>query len=223
MTKTANPSTKEKLLDAGQRLMLERGFTATTLDEICAEAGLTKGSFFHYFKGKEEFGAAVLDHYWTVGQQSLQSAPYVQLADPLERLHGYLDLFIALAWDPHIENSCLFGNFSQEVAPTHDGLRAVCAHGFARWAEQIARDLDDAKRTHAPAAAFDSVSVAEHLIAVYEGSLILAKAKGGAQVLEENIEHFRRYLESLFANDAGTAAKRRTTGRRTNGRSSRRR
>jgi TetR/AcrR family transcriptional repressor of nem operon len=187
--------------------MLSRGFTATGVDEICAEAGLTKGSFFHYFKSKAEFGEALLGHYWTSTQQLFESAPFRELGDPLERLHGYFDLLAALACDPQIEKSCLFGNLSQEVAPTHAGLRAACGQGFARWADQIAHDLDEAKTVHRPVTDFNSVGLAEHFIAIYEGSLVLTKAKGDPRVLEENIEHFRAYLQALFDETARSAGR----------------
>jgi TetR/AcrR family transcriptional repressor of nem operon len=49
------PETKRKLVDAGVALMRQRGFSATTVDDICAEAGVTKGGFFHYFKSKEDW------------------------------------------------------------------------------------------------------------------------------------------------------------------------
>jgi TetR/AcrR family transcriptional repressor of nem operon len=189
---------RARLLASGRTLMLTRGFTRTSVDEICAEAGLTKGSFFHHFRTKDEFGEAVLDHHWESTQAVLESAPFAELADPLERLHGYLDLFVALAADESVVKSCLFGNLSQELAPTHPGLRAACDAGFSRWAGQIASDLDEAKRLHAPRADFDSVGLAEHFIAIYEGSLVLAKAKGDAQVLADNVEHFRAYIDSLF-------------------------
>lgn len=199
----ATSSTKTRLLDAGQRLMLERGFTATTVDDICAEAGLTKGSFFHYFKSKEDFGEAALAHYWTSGQEMLQ-ARSEDVDDPLRRLHAYLDLMIALARDPDVPKSCLFGNFSQEVAPTNERLRDACSSGFAGWADQIAADLAEAQRLYPPAAPFDSRELAEHFIAIYEGSLILAKAKGEGTVLERNIEHFRHYIEALFGRKGGS-------------------
>jgi TetR/AcrR family transcriptional repressor of nem operon len=205
--------TKTRLLGAGQKLMLRRGFTATTIDEVCTEAGLTKGSFFHYFKSKDEFGEAVLAHYWMSTQRVLQAAPFNDLNDPLERLNGYLDLFIALARNPVVEKSCLFGNLAQEVAPTHPDLRAACSQGFTRWVEWIARDLDEAKRMYAPKADVDSASLAEHFIAIYEGSLVLVKANGNAAILEQNVEHFRRYLRALFEAPGG----RRTHSRRAKG------
>src|SRR5919109_564238 len=94
--------TKTKLLDAGQRLMLGRGFTATSVDQICTEAGVTKGGFFHHFRSKEDFAEAALEHYWATTQRMLQAAPFSELADPLERLHGYRDLFVAIAADERV-------------------------------------------------------------------------------------------------------------------------
>jgi len=195
---TSKIDTKTRLLEAGRRLMLTRGFAATAVDDVCAEAGLTKGSFFHHFRTKEQFAEAALDHHWATGQALLHGGPHAELADPLDRIHGYLDLFVAVAADERVEKSCLFGNLSQELAPTNPVLRAACAAGFSRWADQIATDLEEAKRLHPPRVAFDSVSLAEHFVAIYEGSLVLAKAKGDARVLAENVEHFRAYLESLF-------------------------
>jgi TetR/AcrR family transcriptional repressor of nem operon len=203
----AASETEHKLLDAARRLMLEKGFVATTVDEICAQAGVTKGAFFHYFKSKDEFGVELLDHYWISTQQMMQAALSSQVGDPLDRLHGYLDVFVAIARDPAVPKSCLFGNLSQEIAPVHPGLRARCAEGFEGWAGQIARDLDAAKQAHPPAVDFDSLGVAEHFIAIFEGSLILAKAQGGAGVLERNVEHFRRYVNALFGNVNGNGGK----------------
>jgi TetR/AcrR family transcriptional repressor of nem operon len=206
-----DPATRTRLLEAGQRLMLRRGFTATPVDEVCSEAGLTKGSFFHYFKSKDEFAEAVLDHNWSSTQLFLRSASD-KVHDPLDRLHRYLDLFVAVAADPRVEKSCLFGNLSQELAPTHLALRAACNQGFARWTEQVARELDEAKKAHPPAVDFDSASLAAHFVSIYEGSLVLAKAAGDAQVLADNVEHFRSYLVTLFGTPRGrdkTSSKRR--------------
>lgn len=203
-TQNVDPPTKLRLLEAAQSLMLKKGFTATTVDEICADARLTKGSFFHYFKTKEDLGRQVLDHYRSSTQARLQTAPFVEIEDPFLRLHGYLDLFVALARQPAIEKSCLFGNFAQEIATTHPSLRETCAEGFAFWRDQIASELEEARSVHTPAVDFDSGGVADHFIAIYEGSLILAKARQDPRVIEQGVEHFRRYLDVLFGKDKAT-------------------
>lgn len=192
------PATKLALLNATMRLMLAKGFSATSVDEICRSAGVTKGSFFHYFEGKDALGVEVLDHYWRSTTGRLEHAPFREETDPLRRLYAYIDLFIAISRDPKIPKSCLFGNFAQELSSTHPRLRARCARGFAGWTKAIKADLDQAKARYAPAVAVETRSLAEHFVAIYEGSLVLTKASGDRRVLADNMRHFRRYLEGLF-------------------------
>ena len=82
---------KEKLLDAAQRLMLAKGFTATTVDEICETAKLTKGSFFHYFDSKDDLGQVVLDRFVSAKAQAMRSAPFIQKRGALQRVYSYLE------------------------------------------------------------------------------------------------------------------------------------
>ena len=203
-----NPPTKIALLDAAMRLMLAKSYTATSVDEICQSAGVTKGSFFHYFKGKEDLGEAVLDHNWKVTHEKPLVAPSSNETDPLKRLYAYIDRFIQISQDPQIPKSCLYGNLAQELSQTHPRITARCGRGFSEWAEEIKRDLDAAKARYVPKAALDTRSLAEHFIAVYEGSLILTKAKQDPSILADNMRHFKRYIEFLF----GKAKRRRGDG-----------
>src|SRR5262249_48419396 len=95
-----NSLTRQKLLDAGEELMLAKGYTATSVDEVCEKAGLTKGSFFHYFEGKEHLGRLVAQRYYSCWQQKAQSAPFRQKKDPLDRLFGVVDFFIESSRSP---------------------------------------------------------------------------------------------------------------------------
>lgn len=197
-TAQVHSPTKEKLLDAAQQLMLTKGFAATTVDEICETAGLTKGSFFHYFESKEHLGKAVLDRYASAMFQAVQHAPFFKKRDPLRRVYGYVDFVIQMSKDPSVQNGCLLGTFAQELSDTHPEIRSLCAQHFGRWTEAFKRDLDAAKAKYAQRATLDTQGLAEHFIAVLEGSLILAKAKQEADVIEKNLAHFKRYLKSLF-------------------------
>lgn len=199
-TETETP-TILKLLEAAQRLMLGKGFPATTVEEICAAAGVTKGSFFHYFAGKEEIGAAVLDHFVTCRMQAVHGAPFHRLRDPLKRVYGYIDSVIKMSREPSTKPSCLLGNFAQELSDTHPKLRAQCGRHFDQWAQMLKRELDAAKAQYAPKAAFDTQSLAEHFIAVLEGALILVKAKQDRKILEKQLRHYKSYLQSLFEGD----------------------
>jgi len=189
---------REKLLDAAQRLMLVKGYPATTIDEICGAAKLTKGSFFHYFESKEDLGKALLDRYASSGQRMEWSALRMNNRDPLERVYGYLDFSARLYQRPHGRNGCLLGNFAQELSETHPEIRSLCAEGFDEWAAMFKQTLDEAKRKHRPRATLDTQSLAEHFIAVLEGSLILGKAHRNMGIVRKNLRHFKQYLKMIF-------------------------
>lgn len=188
--------TREKLLDAGLQLISSKGFAATTVEEVCAAAGLTKGSFFHYFDSKNALARAVLERY--CADMPMPGAVDRRTDDPLERVHAHVDAAIGMARDPRMASGCLLGTLAQEMAATDAEMRALCQQGFAGWTQAIARDLEAAKARYAPHAALEPASLAGHFMAVLQGSLILAKTKQDMGVVEENLRHFKRYLGSIF-------------------------
>jgi TetR/AcrR family transcriptional repressor of nem operon len=190
--------TKGRLLDGAERLMLAKGFVATTVDEICAAAGVTKGSFFHYFKSKDDLAKAVLERFCEIRARLMHESPLRNKKDPLERVYGSIDTFIEMSRSPLAKNGCLLGNFAQELSDSHPGMRSLCEQRFAEWAAVLKQELDEAKTKHLPGSRLDTESLAEHFIAIIEGALILAKAKQDMGVLGKSLRHFRRYLESLF-------------------------
>lgn len=189
---------REKLLERAQELMLAKGFVATTVDEICRAAGLTKGSFFHYFRNKEELGKAALDRFVQAQLEMVGRGSFRKKTDPLERLYGWVDSVIEASKSPLAQKGCLLGNFSQELSDTHPEIRSQCAQRFSQWTDLVKKDLDEAKAKHLPRSRLDSQGLAEHFIAVIQGSLILAKAKQDFSMVEKNLGHFKRYLRTVF-------------------------
>jgi TetR/AcrR family transcriptional repressor of nem operon len=194
----ADSPAKQKLLDAAQDLMLAKGYSATSVDEVCEAARLTKGSFFHYFESKEHLGKTVAERFAAGMQQLFASAPFHQLQDPLDRVFGRVDFLIALASRPHGARGCLLGTFVQELSDTHPAIRSVCAACFGEYARVVKAELDQAKAKYAPRARWSTQSLAEHLIAVIQGSIILAKAKQDPKVLATSLDHFKAYLKCVF-------------------------
>lgn len=189
--------TRTRLLDAAQSLMLAKGFAATTVDEICEAAKLTKGSFFHYFESKDELGKVLLERFCGEAQR-LHQAMMGDERDPLKRVYHYLDEVAAHAQRPEGRKGCLLGTFAQELCEAHPEIRAVCAQGFATWAKRFGEELARAKALHAPKAPFDPQSLAEHLIAILEGALILGKARKNPALVAAHVGHFKAYLKTFF-------------------------
>ena len=197
-TARAESPTKDKLLEAAQRLMLAKGFPATTVEEICEAAGLTKGSFFHYFETKDDLGKAVLDRYAERGLGALETAPFRRQRDPLKRIIASIDYWIDLLNDPSTECGCLLGNFAQELSDTHPKIRVQCARYFDRWTTMLKQDFDDARSVYRPRVRIDTQGLAEHYVAVVEGALLLTKAKGDRKVFDRNLTHLKRYIRTVF-------------------------
>jgi TetR/AcrR family transcriptional repressor of nem operon len=201
---TELPETKRKLVDAGVSLMRKQGFNATTVDDICSAAGVTKGGFFHYFKSKEDIAKAAVVRFREGKRQDFDNAPFRKLADPLDRVYGRLDFAKeSTGGGKHLTKGCLIGMFAQELSFTNPELRNACQDSFARMAKDFEKDLADAKSLHAPKADFDPKNLAMLYVTIIQGSLMLAKAAEANAVLHENIEQFRRYLQGLFGRSTG--------------------
>jgi TetR/AcrR family transcriptional repressor of nem operon len=191
-------ATKAKLLDAARDAIRAKGYAATTVDDICAAAGVSKGSFFHHFASKEEMGLAAIRQFGEMAAGIFSSAPYAALADPRDRVFGYVDFRAAMLDRDITQFTCLLGTTVQEVHATHPGLRDACAAEMTSHVDMLARDLAAAKRKHAPGAAWGAKGVAYFMQSVLQGAFILAKAKQGPEVAVESLAHLRRYLESLL-------------------------
>ncbi len=198
MPPKAETKTKGKLFDAAKGLMLSKGYPATTVDEICEAAGVTKGSFFHYFDSKEDLGKELLDCCGGTMEAGFKNAAFHQEKDPLKRIHLYLDSVIQCSRDRNNPKGCLIGTLAQELSDVYPDIRSSCAKYFSKWADCLTADLNAAKGKHLRHLTFDSRSLADHLISILEGSFILAKTYQDSRIVEENLKHFRRYLDSLF-------------------------
>jgi TetR/AcrR family transcriptional regulator, transcriptional repressor for nem operon len=190
--------TRRKLVDAAVELMLCKGFKATTVDDVCHCAGVTKGSFFHYFTDKEDITKAAANRFRERQQEMFDGADFRSLADPLDRVYGRLDLLAEVARNPKLPKSCLIGNLAQEVSGTHEKIRSVCECAFDSAASDFERDLAAAKLKHAPHANFNPASIARLYVALIQGSMVMAKAAKKAEILQENVEHLRCYIEALI-------------------------
>jgi TetR/AcrR family transcriptional repressor of nem operon len=187
-----------RLLSAAVHTIRSKGYAATTVDDICREAGVTKGSFFHHFKTKDDLALAAVRHWEKATGAFFASAPYHQAQNPFDRLLGYLDFRAAILTGELPDYTCLLGTLVQETYFTHPQLRAACEQALASHIQVLSRDVQAAKDLYGADAAWTAESVVTFIQAVLQGSFIFAKATQGPEVTRECIEHLRRYLTQLF-------------------------
>jgi TetR/AcrR family transcriptional repressor of nem operon len=191
-------SAKTKLLDAAVAVIRAKGYTATTVDEVCRAAGVTKGAFFHHFQSKEELAVLAARHFATLAEGMFATAPYRELADPVDRLLGYVEFRTALLRGELPEFTCLLGTMLQEAYRTHPAIRAACEKCLREHADMLEVDLAEALRTSGDNGQWSAASLATHMQAVIQGAFILAKAHNGPAVAAACLDHLHRYLELLF-------------------------
>ena len=188
---------RRKLLEAALKLIRLKGYNATSIDDLCAAAGVSKGSFFHHFKDKEALAIAAAD-YWSETTGALfAAAPYHAHADPLDRALGYIDFRKALLTGEASQFTCLVGTLTQEVYESHPAVRDACAASITGHAAKLEADIAAAMAARG-VSGFTPAGLALHTQAVLQGAFILAKATGEASVAAESVDHLRRYFELLF-------------------------
>lgn len=198
MRASPKQSAKEKILDATLAIIRSKGYAATTVDDLCAEAGVTKGAFFHHFKSKEDLAVAAAD-YWSETTSSLfAQAPYHNHADPLDRVLGYIDFRKSLLAGGIPEFTCLVGTMVQETYDSNPAIRDACARSITGHAATLQADIHEAIEKYGIDPSWTAKSLALYTQAVLQGAFILAKATGGAKAAADAVNHLRRYVELLF-------------------------
>jgi TetR/AcrR family transcriptional repressor of nem operon len=194
----ARHESKTKLLQAALHVIRAKGYSATRIEDVCEAAGLSKGSFFHHFDSKQALALAAAD-YWIEGTGSLfASAPFHAPEDPVDRLLAYVDFRKALLLGELPDFTCLIGTMVQEIYDTHPAIREVCNRSISGHAATLIPDIEEAIRQRGIEPDWTAESLALYTQATIQGAFILAKAKRGAAIAAECIDHLRRYIELLF-------------------------
>jgi TetR/AcrR family transcriptional repressor of nem operon len=203
--RSGKSDSRQKLLDAAISLVREKGYAATSVDQVCQRAGVTKGAFFHHFKSKDALALACAHHWAEVSNALFASAPYHVHGDPLDRLLGYLEFRKEMLARDVPEITCLAGTLLQEVYVSHPDLARACEATITGVAAEMEKDIDAAMKQYRIRSPWTPASLALHTQAVIQGAIILAKAKCSTDVALESIDHLRRYIELLFGRSKTSA------------------
>lgn len=177
--------------------MLARGYSATPIDDVCEAAGVSKGSFYHFFSSKEEFGLAVLDAFYERGVERVRAGDYTEVADPVERLHAFLDHMERISPDLW-RHGCLLGSFATELVESSPTIRDRVGELFDALGEQVMPIFlavtEDAEQAR---------DLAEEMLALIEGTIIIARAHGEPDRISDAVRRFRRNVEARMGSRGG--------------------
>jgi TetR/AcrR family transcriptional regulator, transcriptional repressor for nem operon len=178
-------TTRDEIIRVGSQIIGERGFNAAGIDAVLKVAGVPKGSFYHYFPSKEEFGLAVLDQFAREAKDFIDG--YLQDASltPLGRLRKYLEDEVSIVAQDGCKRGCMLGNLSQEMAGQHERFRARLDQIWDGWQRVVARCLSEAQARGELDKKHDVQRLAEFIIMGLEGAIIRAKLMKSGKPVED--------------------------------------
>ena len=191
-------SASARLLDAARDLFREQGYAATSIDDLCAAAEVTRGAFFHHFPTKEAFGVAVAERWQTDVTALFAAAPYHAPCDPLDRVFAYIALRRSMIEGEIAGFTCLAGTLIQETWESSPPIRAACASAILSHAASLEADLDEALRDRGLDGQWSAASLARHTQTVIQGAFVLVKATGDPATAREALDHLDQYFRLLF-------------------------
>ncbi|MGF6986124.1 TetR/AcrR family transcriptional repressor of nem operon [Paraburkholderia atlantica] len=180
----SKPSFRESILDAGLKVMLKTGYEGASVRDICAAAGAPHGSFTNHFRSKEAFAEEVLSRYFAHTKELVKQALCDRSLTPRQRLQRYLDIISAVLSDDKWNRGCLIGDFSLETVSQSELLRERLEAIFQEWRGPFASCIAEAQGAGEIDSAFDSVDLAEFLLASWEGAILRMKVERGPAALD---------------------------------------
>ena len=198
---------RTRLLDAALAVIREKGYAATSVDELCRRAGVTKGAFFHHFRSKEELAVAAARHFGEMADGLFAGAAFHGLPSARERILGYVGFRRDIIAGGIPDYTCLLGTMVQETYDSHPTIRAACEAELLRHAATLEPDLAAALAGAGRVGpGWSAAGLALHIQGALQGAFILAKATGSAEVARESLGHLLRYLETILSTETEKGA-----------------
>lgn len=202
----ANPrreDTRERILDAAQTLVMQRGFAGTAVDDILRATGLTKGAFFHHFPSKADL-ARVLVHRFVerdvASFEDLSRRAHAVADDPLQEAIVFLKLFEDdMCSLPEPYPGCMLASYIYESAQFSPEVIDFVAEALRRWAHYFEEKFAAVMKIRPPRVEVTASELAEMIVSLLEGAFILSRAYKDPKLIVRQSELFRQHLQLVFA------------------------
>ncbi|MCE9520964.1 MAG: TetR/AcrR family transcriptional regulator [Alphaproteobacteria bacterium] len=195
-------STRERLLELAEQMVLRKGFASTSIEELIAGVGITKSGFFYHFKDKNDLARALMQRYLEDNKRQLDGifARAAELhEDPLHSFLIGLKLFAELMNSVHdVHPGCIAAAVIYQDQAFDAEVRSLSAEGMLDWRKRFRTHLDRIVKRYPPKIDVDLDSLADMMSALADGGIILSKALKDRTTLPAQIMHYRNYIKLLF-------------------------
>ena len=201
--RTKGETTRDRIIEAAQTLILEKGYSGATLDDILRATKMTKGAFFHHFKGKADLARAVVERFasrdfalfggWSERADKLSD-------DPLERVFIFLRFF-----EEFLDElgrpfpGCVFASYTYESRQFDEEILAFIRTSLEEWTSLYEEKLEALLEARPPRVETSARALAEMIVTIIEGGFVMANALGDARWVQRQSAQYRACLRLLFA------------------------
>ena len=195
--------TRDRILDAAQAQVMERGFAATSVDAIQASAGISRGTFFYHFPSKDALARALIERYARQDHElteSLMARAEKLATDPLQQALVFMGLFEELFREVGpVRAGCLFASYSYEAQLFDEQTHRLIAGSIEHFRRVFGGKLEQAMVRHPTVVPnVDPYDLADLASAAFQGAYVLWRVSNDSARIAMPVEHFRRYVELLF-------------------------
>ena len=193
---TARGDTRRALVWCGTELLTERGFQVTGIDEVLKRVGVPKGSFYHFFANKHEFGEAVIQNYVDYYARKMVRIFDDAALSPLSRLRLFVEDAKRGMLKFAYKRGCLIGNLGQELASLDDQFREQLEAVLVSWERRVAACLREAIDAGELPAGSDAVALSRFFWIGWEGAVLRAKLTRNAKPLDQFADLYFHLLKA---------------------------
>ncbi|MHC6799555.1 TetR/AcrR family transcriptional regulator [Vibrio antiquarius] len=187
--------TRQHILDVGYELIVNRGFTSVGLSELLKKAAVPKGSFYHYFKSKEQFGEAMIQDYFTKYFERLNARFTNTDLNGYQRLMSYFEEMVKVEDDVCNANKCLLVKLSAEVSDLSESMRLALRQGADKTIQAMAYCIDVGIQDGSIPNG-DSALLARQIYYLWNGASLLNKLYQDQAALTQSLTYTQHLLQN---------------------------
>lgn len=201
---TKGENTRERIMTVAENIILQKGYSGTSIDEVIAASYITKGGFFYHFKGKNDLAKQLILRYLDEDRKIFTGlfAQATDLSeDPLHQMLIFLKLLADMMGNLHSKHpGCLIASYTYESEQFDDEIRQLVVDNILSWRELFSDYLDKIDERYSRVIETSTDELADMLTSIIEGGIVISKALNDPNLLVQQILQYRAYIRLLYGN-----------------------
>ena len=200
--RTKGEKTRERLMDLAYASIVEKGFAATSIEELVEAAGITKSGFFYHFRDKNDLARQLFERFLDEDEGimvTLEARARELSDDPLQSFLIFLNVYAQMMDDMEaLHPGCMVATVTYQERMFDSDVKQMNVDYLRRMRDRLARWLGEIVEKYPPRIPVDVEELADHLNVVVEGAIIQSKALRDESLMGKQTRLYRNHIKLLF-------------------------